>query len=159
MKGELKRGQKAALVINLYYEEERRKAKERQVASGEIYGISKEKVIPNLDEPIFEGTTNEILATKSGVGKSNIAYLIAVKKKRPDLFEKVFNGNYSINKAYTEMKRDEAPVTTEEERVKLRRWSMFIRGRLGNKKELRFGWHSSFMYYQIIIIGNFYKKY
>lgn len=81
-----------ALVINLYYEEERRKAKERQVASGEIYGISKEKVIPNLDEPIFEGTTNEILATKSGVGKSNIAYLIAVKKKRPDLFEKVFNG-------------------------------------------------------------------
>ena len=117
MKGELKRGQKAALVINLYYEEERRRAKDRYEATQ--FGANAE--CPDLDTPKESGATNEILATKAGVGKSNIAYLIAVKKKRPDLFEKVFNGNYSINKAYTEMKRDEAPVTTEEERVKLRR--------------------------------------
>lgn len=62
------------------------------------------------------GKSSKILAEKSGVGKTNIEYLIAVKKKRTDLYEKVFDGSYSINKAYTTMKLDEAPPTTEEER-------------------------------------------
>lgn len=47
--------------------------------------------------PDLEGLSGEvadILANKAGVSKTNIYYLLAVKKKRPDLFEKVFNGNY-----------------------------------------------------------------
>ncbi|MEE3809430.1 hypothetical protein V2H29_21055 [Lysinibacillus fusiformis] len=110
------KGQRACIVINLYYEEERQKSKTRQIEAGEIYGVSKEKVIPDLEQAISEGTTNEKLAIKAGVGKSNIAYLLAVKRSRPDLYEQVFIGKYSINKAYTTMKLDEAPPTTEEER-------------------------------------------
>lgn len=110
------KGQRACIVINLYYEEERQKSKTRQIEAGEIYGVSKEKVIPDLEQAISEGTTNEKLAIKAGVGKSNIAYLLAVKRKRPDLYEKVFDGSYSIGKAHTQMKRDENPPTTEEER-------------------------------------------
>lgn len=106
MKGELKRGQKAALVINLYYEEERRKAKDRMSEGGkgglegtpDLEGLSGEAadilakkakgsqgtrtdIVPDLEQSI-NGRANEALATKSGVGKSNIAYLIAVKKKK-----------------------------------------------------------------------------
>ncbi|OCX65479.1 hypothetical protein BFM98_00120 [Lysinibacillus sp. AR18-8] len=62
------------------------------------------------------GKTAVTIAQMSGVGKTNIEYLLAVKKKRPDLYEKVFDGSYSIGKAHTQMKRDEAPPTTEEER-------------------------------------------
>lgn len=69
-----------------------------------------------MEQAISEGTTNEKLAIKAGVGKSNIAYLLAVKRKRPDLYEKVFDGFYSIGKAHTQMKLDENPPTTEEER-------------------------------------------
>lgn len=113
-RADLKRGQKAAIVINLYYEEERRKAKESQL-SGLKRG-EEPPVNPNLDKREIGAVTNEILATKAGVGKSNIAYLVAVKKARSDLFEQVFIGKYSIHKAYTEMKRDEMPPVTEEQR-------------------------------------------
>ncbi len=89
----------------MYYEDERRKAKHR-----ELSGIS------NPDPNLEQGRVNEILAAKAGVGKSNIAYLLAVKRSRPDLYEQVFIGKYSINKAYTTMKLDENPPTTEEER-------------------------------------------
>lgn len=62
------------------------------------------------------GKTAVTIAQMSGVGKTNIEYLLAVKKKRPDLYEKVFDGSYSIGKAHTQMKLDENPPTTEEER-------------------------------------------
>src|SRR5690625_1783809 len=109
---ELKRGQKAALVIRLFYEEERQKAKERQRESGEIYGNGKEKVFPNLETPKH---VHVELAKKAGIGKSSMANLLAVYRNRPDLEEKVFNGEYTINKAYTQMKADEEP---EQEEVK-----------------------------------------
>jgi len=104
---DLKPGQKAALVIRLFYEEERQKARERQVQSGEIYGIG--KVSPDLDEPIKSERTDVALAKKAGIGKSSMANLLAVYRNRPDLFEQVFNGEISINKAYTQMKADEEP--------------------------------------------------
>ena len=56
------------------------------------------------------------MAKMAGISRRNIFYLLAVKKKRPDLFEKVYSGSWSINKAYTEMKRDENPPKTPEER-------------------------------------------
>lgn len=95
---DLKNGQKAALVIRLYYEEERQKAEERELAG-----------VKNPDPNLEQGRTNEILAKKAGIGKSSMAYLLAVYKARPDLFERVFNGEISINKAYTQMKADEEP--------------------------------------------------
>lgn len=104
------RGQKAALVIRLFYEEERQKAKERQATST---GGVIPQLIPNLDEADIKITTNEILAKKAGIGKSSMAYLLAVYRNRPDLFELVFDGTYTINRAYTEMKRDETPETEE----------------------------------------------
>jgi hypothetical protein len=92
----------------LYYEEERQKAGGR---SG-----TRTDLVPNLAQGSEEtGKTNEILAKKAGVGKSNMAYLIAVYRNRPDLFELVFEGSYSVNKAYTQMKADEQPDEPTEE--------------------------------------------
>lgn len=103
---DLKPGQKAALVIRLFYEEERRKAKAKQRESGELYGNGKNKVFPNLETPKH---VHVELAKKAGIGKSSMANLLAVYKSRDDLFELVFNGEISINKAYTQMKADETP--------------------------------------------------
>lgn len=103
---ELTRGQRAAIVINLYYEVERAKAKLTQG--------NRTDIAPEVEQS--SGRVNEILAKKSGVGKSNIAYLLAVKRSRPDLFAKVFSGEYAIGRAHTEMKKDEEPEHVEEEK-------------------------------------------
>ncbi len=82
---DLKPGQKAALVIRLYYEEERRKAKERM--------LSGKAVDPSADlHEGMSGDVAEILAKKAGMSRRNLYYLIAVYRNRPDLFERVFNG-------------------------------------------------------------------
>jgi hypothetical protein len=96
---DLTKGQRACIVLNLYYEEERRKAKERMSVGG------KTKVSPN-GETI---NVHEVLAKRSGIGKSSVGRLIEVKRKRLDLYANVFNGNYSIGKAHAEMKADEEP--------------------------------------------------
>lgn len=96
---DLKSGQKAAIVIRLFYEEERRKAGGRKLAT-----LVQNSDDPNLDQREQSGRTYEILAKKAGIGKSSMANLLAVYKSRDDLFERVFNGEISINKAYTQMK-------------------------------------------------------
>lgn len=103
----LTKGQRASIVINLYYEEEKQKAKMTQGTRTDIS--------PEL-ETSLTGEVADVIAKKSGVGKTNIYYLFALKSKRTDLYEKVFDGSYSIGKAHTEMKLDENPPTTEEER-------------------------------------------
>lgn len=105
-KAELKPGQRAALVIRLFYEELAQEAKERMSLGGKG-GVN--EGVPDLEQVKTTGRTNEKLAKKSGVGKTNIAYLLAVYRNRPDLFDLVFDGSYSINKAYTQMKADEEP--------------------------------------------------
>jgi len=107
----LTKGQRACIVINLYYEEERQKAKVR-MSEGGSGGLEPSPEVGYVKT----GKTAVTIAQMSGVGKTNIEYLLAVKKKRPDLYEKVFDGSYSIGKAHTQMKLDEAPPTTEEER-------------------------------------------
>lgn len=114
----VKDGQKAAIVINLYYEEERRKAKERMVAGAnetneKRWGISG---TPEMEGATVSGEVASLLAKKAGVSKTNIYYLLAIKRKRPDLYEKVFDGSYSIGKAHAEMKRDEQPQEVTEEK-------------------------------------------
>ena len=107
---DLKSGQKAALVIRLYYEEERQKAEERKRATQ--FGNTDSA---NLQTPEMSGETAEILAKKAGMSKRNLYNLLAVYRNRPDLFELVFNGEYSINKAYTQMKADEEPEEVPQE--------------------------------------------
>lgn len=74
----LTKGQRACIVINLYYEEERRKAKERMVAGAietneKRWGVSGTSEMEGAIR--VEGEVAEILSKKSGVGKMNIAYL------------------------------------------------------------------------------------
>ncbi|GER71311.1 hypothetical protein BpJC7_26140 [Weizmannia acidilactici] len=52
------------------------------------------------------GESAAILAKKVGISSRYMYNLIAVYKSRSDLFERVFNGEISINKAYTQMKAD-----------------------------------------------------
>lgn len=107
----LTKGQRACIVINLYYEEEKQKAKARSLAN-----LTQNAESSELESREITGEVAEILSKKSGVGKTNIYYLLSIKEKRPDLCKKVFDGSYSIGKALAEMKRDENPPTTEEER-------------------------------------------
>ncbi|MDQ0154979.1 ParB/RepB/Spo0J family partition protein [Robertmurraya andreesenii] len=105
---DLKSGQKASIIIRLYYEEERKKAKKRQLST----------LVQNTDTEIFQerevnGETAKILADKVGITARYMYQLLAVYKSRDDLFQLVFEGKYSINKAHTEMKRDEPTVVEE----------------------------------------------
>src|SRR5690625_6837415 len=66
---DLKRGQKAAIVIRLFYEEERQKAREREARTQ--FGNTG---YPNLDTPEETGATNEILRSEERrVGKERRA--------------------------------------------------------------------------------------
>jgi len=109
---DLKPGQKAALVIRLYYEEERQKAKERMSIGGKG---GNEEGSANLHTLEMGKDVAEILAKKAGMSRRNLYYLLAVYRNRPDLFERVFNGEISINKAYTQMKADEEPEEIPQE--------------------------------------------
>ena len=97
---DLKPGQKAAIVIRLYYEEEKQKAKSSQGTRTDIS--------PELEESLA-GEVAAILAKKAGISKTNMYYLLSVYKKRIDLFEIVFNGEKAIGWAHAQMKADEAP--------------------------------------------------
>jgi ParB-like nuclease domain len=109
---DLKSGQKAAMVIRLHYEEERQKAKERMSIGGKG-GI--EEGSANLHTLEMGKDVAEILAKKVGMSRRNLYYLLAVYRNRHDLFERVFSGEYSINKAYTQMKADEEPEEVSQE--------------------------------------------
>lgn len=102
---DLKSGQKAALVIRLFYEEERQKAKDRM--------LSGKSADPSETFQEGSGEVADILAKKVGVSSRYMYNLIAVYRNRPDLFDRVFSGEYSINKAYTQMKADEQPEEVE----------------------------------------------
>lgn len=104
---DLKKGQKAALVIRLFYEEERQKAKSTQGARTDLSA--------NLQRSEMSGEAAGNLAKRVGMSTRNLYYLIAVYRNRPDLFELVFDGTYTINKAYTQMKADEEPEQEEVE--------------------------------------------
>lgn len=58
--------------------------------------------------------TRKIIARRANVGEEIVQRLIAIKRKRPDLFQRVFEGWYdekgrevSINAVYRMMKADE----------------------------------------------------
>ncbi|MEH7521663.1 ParB N-terminal domain-containing protein [Bacillus sp. JJ1503] len=105
---DLKSGQKSAIVIRLFYEEERQEARKRQLST----------LVQNADTEIFQerdvsGEAAQILADRVGVSARYMYQLLAVYKSRLDLFQLVFDGKYSINRAYSQMKKDEAPEVVE----------------------------------------------
>ena len=109
---DLKSGQRAALVIRLFYEEERIKAERRKQATQ--FGSSSAEV-ESFPLPEVSGKTRDVLGKKAGTSGRYIGSLLAVYRNRPDLFERVFNGEYSINRAYTQMKADEEPEEVPQE--------------------------------------------
>src|SRR5690625_2440416 len=95
---DLKRGQKAAIVIRLFYEEERQKAKERQVENAIRLNTDLGRETKGADlhsSTDMPGDVAEILAKKVGMSRRNLYYLLAVYRNRPDLFELVFDGTYT----------------------------------------------------------------
>jgi len=55
----------------------------------------------NLQRSEMSGEAAGNLAKRVGMSTRNLYYLLAVYRNRPDLFELVFDGTYTINKAYT----------------------------------------------------------
>src|SRR5690625_5133682 len=107
---DLKPGQKAAIVIRLYYEEERQKAEKRKQATQ--FGSNAE--VETFPLPEVSAKTRDVLGKKAGVSGRYIGTLLAVYRNRPDLFERVFSGEYTINRAHTQMKADEEPTELQE---------------------------------------------
>lgn len=102
---DLKSGQRAALAMRFHYNEERENGKRNQ---GNRTDLTSSPIGEKVD-------THDRIAKMAGVGKGSIGRLLPVYRNRPDLFELVFNGEYSINKAYTQMKADEQPEEVPQE--------------------------------------------
>lgn len=94
-------GQRAAIVLEFaeLVEKLRQEAKERQGMRSDLLDIS-----PDLGQ-CSKSKTSAKLAERAGIGRSSMEYLIAVQRDEPELFEKVKAGEYTINKAQTEMKK------------------------------------------------------
>src|SRR5690625_3017610 len=106
-KAELKPGQRAAIVILLYYHDLKAEAKANSLSN-----LKQSTDVPQMEH---RGRTNEIIAKKAGVGKTNVAYLLAVYRNRLDLFYRVRDGEIAIGRAYQQMKDDEKPEEVAEE--------------------------------------------
>src|SRR5699024_2740173 len=65
--------------------------------------------------PEVSAKTRDVLGKKANVSGRYIGTLLAVYRSRPDLFEKVFNGECTINRAHTQMKADEEPDDPEQD--------------------------------------------
>src|SRR5699024_788473 len=81
---DLKRGQKAALVIRLFYEEMTQEAKANSLAN-----LKQNTDSANLHTREMSGEVADKLAKKAGMSKRNLYFLLAVYRNRPDLFELV----------------------------------------------------------------------
>src|SRR5690625_3713447 len=97
-KAELKPGQRAAIVILLYYHGRDSQGRRTDLSpNGERLDSHKE------------------LAIKAGVGQGSISRLITVYRNRLDLFYRVRDGEIAIGRAYQQMKDDEKPKEVSEE--------------------------------------------
>src|SRR5699024_440129 len=94
-------GQRAAIVIRLYYEEEKQKAEGRSGTRTDLGAKLQQGKRNDLFPNGKKLNTQSTLAKMAGVGNGSIGRLTEVYRNRPDLFELVFDGTYTINKAYT----------------------------------------------------------
>src|SRR5690625_33404 len=98
-KAELKPGQRAAIVILLYYHDMKAEGKARMSTGGN------DRVATNGKTQ----NTHKSLSNKAGVGQGSISRLITVYRNRLDLFHQVRDGEITIGRAYQQMKDDEKP--------------------------------------------------
>lgn len=95
---DLTKGQRACIVLN---SDEAQKiaaeARDRQRNGGKF------KVSPSGEKI----NTHLSLAKKAGIGGGSMSRIIEMRKKRTDLYDRVFSGECTIGRAYAEMKRDE----------------------------------------------------
>ena len=83
------------------------RAKENQIASGEIYGISK-KVNLNSEKPIKPINTDKELAQIAGVSADSIWKSRVIKNEgSEELKDKVRKGEVSLSKAFQEVRKPE----------------------------------------------------
>src|SRR5699024_9687764 len=104
-KAELKPGQRAAIVILLYYHDLKAEGKKTQGNRTDLTSAPNGAKVRN----------SKVLADKSGVGHGSITRLITVYRNRLDLFYRVRDGEIAIGRAYQQMKDDEKPEEVAEE--------------------------------------------
>lgn len=122
---DLTKGQRACIVLNS--DDARRIAEEARKRS--LANLRKGDVPPERAEMPTRSNERlrDILGKKAGVSGRNIQNLMDIKKKRPDLYRRIFNGydesgkEVRIGTVYAEMKHDEAiaaGIPPEEKRKK-----------------------------------------
>lgn len=120
------------LVIRLENE-----AKERQVLHGNQY-VSIDKtnsaVVAKLPQVSNALKTREILAETFGISARYVQEAKKIKRERPDLIEKIKNGDISIQEAKREIKQDEK----EKSLLKL---DKLVDTKTNHIKDLQNGWH------------------
>lgn len=99
-----------ALKLKPVFEE---KAKENKVESGKLFGENhkKEEVSQKSDKPLLNVNTNKELAKVAGVSHDTIAKVQKIEEKAPEkVKEQIQSGAISINKAYSDIRREEKRV-------------------------------------------------
>lgn len=98
-KDELTVGQRVAIEINRAEAEGLiERGKQLRKEGGKFGGRGKKR--KNLRDPGpqgFGGRTRKIIADRAGVSEKPVRQLLAIKEKRPDLFQRIFNGWYKDN--------------------------------------------------------------
>ena len=100
---QLSKGQLAVMAL-VFLPEEQKKSRERQLDA------LKQTLVRQKNCLTKNGDVATILGKRVRVNKEYIKYAIAVHKKKPELLEKVFNGDMEITEAYREARRPAVPV-------------------------------------------------
>ena len=110
----LEPGQRAALVIERSEAEAREQARLRQVQHANTApGRPKNTVGPraksdeNLEQEKMH--THEILAKQAGVSPTTVKRVLGIKRKDPELFEQVRNGEIGAHEAYRRVTNEKRP--------------------------------------------------
>ena len=101
----LEPGQKAALGIERNEAEIREKARLRKFAGKKI-----DLRVHGPEGTVSEkGTTNEIIAKQVGVSEATVKRVLGVKRKDPELYEKVRSGEVTAREAYRKVTDEKKP--------------------------------------------------
>lgn len=101
-------------VAKKYEDSLRARAKDNLEQAGKNYGIGIEKPLSTLTNPIAKTNTREEIAKIANVSTGTLAkYDYVLKSDYEDIKEKMLSEEYTINKAYTEVKAREKEKVVE----------------------------------------------
>ena len=104
----LEPGQKAALVIERSEAEVRERARLRQMSN--LRRGPRVTTEPSQNENAQEtGRTHEVLAKQAGVSPTTVKRVIGVKRKDPELYNKVRSGEITAREAYRKVTNEKKP--------------------------------------------------